>query len=255
MLSFFDNIEPTGGTEMTDLTIKQLFDGPSPRASRVARWDRRLWKIAMDVALFIALVATVLRFVNFSYNIDWRYSKDGWRLEQYSVDFGMPAQIEVHFNPETLESNVGEKLPKGVTVNTITAYAPLVSPGWKDAILLRVGIVPTTLLTLFIVWMLRKIVLTTVGSDTSEGNPFIRPNVRRLRWIALAIVLIPFVRHVSETALYHWSGFAMKGFEYMGAYYPPIFHPMPIGVGLLIFAMAEVFSTGIRLREDVEGLV
>jgi hypothetical protein len=47
----------------------------------------------------------------------------------------------------------------------------------------------------------------------------------------------------------------MKGFEYMGAYYPPIFHPMPIGVGLLIFAMAEVFSTGIRLREDVEGLV
>jgi hypothetical protein len=130
-----------------------------------------------------------------------------------------------------------------------------VNPGWKEQILLRVALVPIPLLILFIVWMLRKIVLTTVGDKASEGNPFIRPNVSRLRWIALAIVLMPFVRYVSEWARFDLSLSAMKDFLWMGNYSLPLFNPMPLAVGLLIFALAEVFAAGIRLREDVEGLV
>lgn len=228
--------------------------GTSSRNPGVLRWERRIWKWAMNLALLLASLAVIAALLNFRYTSRQKFTNTGWTPPEYSFQVGMFDNVKGYLTTENLESNVIEKLPKGVTVGPLEVYVPLKNPGWREEVHIRAP-AAKLLLILFMVWMLRKIVWTTLGDDGSEGNPFIRPNVRRLRWIAVAIALMPFAQAWVELAKENLVWTAMEEFAWLGTFYAPSVSYMPFAVGLLMFALAEVFGAGIRLREDVEGLV
>jgi hypothetical protein len=239
---------------MSDMTIRQSFMGPFPRNSVFARWNRGLWKWAMNLALLLAVAAVMSALLNLRYNATQKITTTGRTPLEYSFEVGMVDSVSGYLTTDNLESNINEKLPTGVTAGPLEVAVPLKNPGWREQIYVRAS-VPKVLLILFVVWMLRQIVWTTLGDDASEGNPFVRPNVRRLRWIAGAIVLMPFAQGWADIAQSNLVWMAMEEFLWLGTFYMPQASYMPFGVALLVFALAEVFAAGIRLREDVEGLV
>jgi hypothetical protein len=243
--------------EMSSSTIKQILRRTFSPNSGFVRWNRRLWKWTMNLALLLAAGAVLSALLVFRYTVQQRYTKTGWMPAEYSFQVGMLDNVEGYLTTENLESNVIEKLPEGVTAGPLGVVAPLKNPGWREEILIRAP-AAKLLLILFVVWMLRKIVWTTLGDDGSEGNPFVRPNVHRLRWIAAAIALVPFAQAGVEIAEYNLAWTAMEEFASLATWYVPGTHSVsyiPFAVALLILALAEVFSACIRLREDVEGLV
>jgi nitric oxide reductase large subunit len=115
--------------------------------------------------------------------------------------------------------------------------------------------VPPDLLFLAVIWLVRSIVKTTLGTDESEGDPFISPNVNRLRAIGIILMIAPVVgtwAAMAEEALFQRE-FAMGALTYMEFEAGAMF--TYFGVGILFLVVAEVFKMGLRLREDTEGLV
>ena len=90
---------------------------------------------------------------------------------------------------------------------------------------------------------------------TQAGDPFIRPNVRRLNTIALVVglggTISQFAQGVADNAPYT-SGRVPQTREMI---FTMTFTPLPLVVMMVIFVISETFRRGIALREDVEGLV
>jgi hypothetical protein len=100
-------------------------------------------------------------------------------------------------------------------------------------------------------WMLRRFV-----SSVARGDPFGDANVRRLRGLGYVLALggfiVQLVNYSFRSALYTTvppypgvhlgvAGFTLPGAALLG--------------GLGCFILAEVFATGVRLREDVEATI
>lgn len=102
-------------------------------------------------------------------------------------------------------------------------------------------------------WMLRRVLLS-VGS----GAPFDARNPRRLRWVALSVVLGTLLEPFST----YWATRAVladAGADPATAYlrwepWGP-FGLGDIGLALLALAAAEAFAQGRRLADDADGLV
>jgi len=96
--------------------------------------------------------------------------------------------------------------------------------------------------------------LTTVGPGLSSGDPFIKANVRRLRIMAGLIAILPIVSFWSQVAVWELVDGSLPG-KILWMSYDASGLPVQFGTALLLFILAEVFAAGVRLREDVEGLV
>ena len=87
-----------------------------------------------------------------------------------------------------------------------------------------------------------------------DGDPFTAANARRLTSLAVLVfvggLLLSVLHGVSQNALL--SAALPAGLERPSVLDLP-FWPAPVGT--LVFFLAEVFSRGARLREDVDGLV
>jgi Protein of unknown function (DUF2975) len=91
--------------------------------------------------------------------------------------------------------------------------------------------------------------LRAVFRTLRAGQPFVSANVRRIRWIGVAVI-------VGELA---WSGIVLFENRYAATHFTAAgirFNTMPavnavaIIYGLIILAIAEVFREGTRLEED-----
>jgi hypothetical protein len=84
-----------------------------------------------------------------------------------------------------------------------------------------------------------------------DGNPFIEPNIHRLRLIGFLLMLTPLATLLSGMADAEIRVGELARFNGPGA----VFSGDAILAGLGVFVLAQVFAHGVRLREDVEGTV
>ena len=112
-------------------------------------------------------------------------------------------------------------------------------------------LLPMVLVVAATIW--GAVLLSHFLDDLGRGEPFVRANVTRMRIIGLLLIVVPLVGDV----LY---GIARTvALEAAGADAATVFSvnitPAWVVAGLLVAAVAEAFASGIRLREDLDGLV
>jgi len=102
-------------------------------------------------------------------------------------------------------------------------------------------------LVLAAVWLLRGVL-----RSVRDRDPFTETNVKRLRALALVVLIgVPIadlIRSLCESELASSAGLESIGTDLT------IPGNAMLG-GLAIFVLAEVFATGVRLRDDLEGTV
>ena len=116
---------------------------------------------------------------------------------------------------------------------------------------------PEDLFFLALVWLVRNMVLSAWAGRSGEVTPFIRDNVRRLRWMAGLLAAL-WVYHLFLPTLTGELSFysALNDFGPVeGEYFPWYLSNGSLAVALLLLILAQVFSYGVRLQKDVEGLV
>jgi Protein of unknown function (DUF2975) len=88
-------------------------------------------------------------------------------------------------------------------------------------------------------------------SNLEQGVVFQSANVRRIRLIALAILIIPSMLYVSNWILAGIT-YTFHGHQYMTDM--PDLHQERVIIGalvaLVVFALGEIFNTGIKLKEE-----
>lgn len=149
------------------------------------------------------------------------------------------------------------QLPDGVQ-SSFLGLAAVINPTGKMAkVLLRTMTIPEDLFFLGIVWLLRSMILRVWVSPQGAITPFIRGNVLRIRGIAVLFgalwvyhLFLP--RLIDEVSLYS----TLNNIGPVISEEPPWFLTNgTLGVTVLLLILAEVFSRGVRLEKDVEGLV
>jgi hypothetical protein len=201
----------------------------------------------MNLAMLGAIGVVALDALDL--NFTWHFDTT---LRSFPIQIDAVRQHWASLDLPKAAPDLREKLPKNVELWNSWAAVKIENPTVIQKVLNRLSTVPLGVLFAAIVWMLRKIVLTAVGTETSDGDPFIEANVHRLRIIGLLLLVTPLVSSWAQ----------MAGIELVSRSLPkdlvaPVFD-IPFsyfGLGLLLFVLAEVFKIGVRLRQDVEGLV
>jgi len=240
MLSFVD---------MT--TFKQLLMGAYPRNSRPARWDRRVLMGVINLALFAAVAGMVIEGLDLHFS--WRITN----VDPLHITLSREHWATLALNPDVVAPGLKENLPRDLEPWNLSVVARIahLDPGAR--VLSLLSSVPMNLLLVVVIWFVRSIVRTTIGTDECDGDPFIAANVRRLRIIA-AILL---AAHLVD------AGARIADSEVLSRTVPKLppattvlelnVNAMLIyfGVGILMLVLAEVFKAGVQLRQDTEGLV
>jgi len=154
-------------------------------------------------------------------------------------------------------SDLQRQLPAGVQPIFMGVLAPIKATDARGKLFLRLMTLPEDLFFLALVWLVRNMVLSAWGGHTGEVTPFIRDNVRRLRWIAGLLGAL-WVYHVFLPTLTNELSFysALNDFGSVIGEDPQWYLTNgSLGVALLLLILAQVFSYGVRLQKDVEGLV
>src|SRR5215831_5246677 len=178
-------------------------------------------------------------------------------------------------NPRVIQANLGavyyeyidvkasdlrRQLPAGVQPTFMGVLAPIKATDARGKLFLRLMTLPEDLFFLALVWLVRNMVLSAWRGQTGEVTPFIRDNVRRLRWIAGLLAAL-WVYHVFLPTLTNELSFysALNDFGAViqedPQWYQWYLTNGSLGVALLLLILAQVFSYGVRLQKDVEGLV
>jgi hypothetical protein len=169
----------------------------------------------------------------------------------------VPGQALYHEYIALKREDLKIELPEGVQTSFL-GLAAIVHPTTPAAkALLRLMTVPEDLFFLGIAWLLRSMVLMAWGNPTGAITPFIRVNVVRLRWIAVLFGAL-WVYHLFLPQLIEEVSFytTLNNFGPVIGEDPPWFLTNgSLGIALLLLILAEVFSRGVRLEKDVEGLV
>jgi hypothetical protein len=154
-------------------------------------------------------------------------------------------------------SDLQLKLPDGVQPVFLGVTAIVRPTNTAARLLLRTMTIPDDLFLLALVWMIRSMVLAAWKSPVEPITPFIRGNVWRLRWIAVLFGAM-WVYHSILPVLTE----EVSGYSALHDFGPVIAETQPwyltngsLGIALLLLILAQVFSYGVRLQKDVEGLV
>jgi hypothetical protein len=178
-------------------------------------------------------------------------------------------------NPRVIQTNLGavyyeyidvkasdlrRQLPAGVQPTFMGVLAAIKATDARGNLFLRLMTLPEDLFFLVVVCLMRSMVLSAWAGTAGEVTPFIRSNVRRLRWIAGLFAAL-WVYHYSLPTFIDELSFysALNDFgSVIGEdpqWYQWYLTNGSLGVALLLLILAQVFSYGVRLQKDVEGLV
>ena len=159
---------------------------------------------------------------------------------------GMQLGIPVSFESDLQASRVASPSVRIDGVRIKDARGTLNIPIEGGEFLFANVAILITLMTfgLFVFTQLRAVFRTL-----RAGQPFVSANVRRIRWIGVAVI-------VGELA---WSGIVLFENRYAATHFAavgirfnttPAVNAVAIIYGLIILAIAEVFREGTRLEED-----
>jgi hypothetical protein len=162
-------------------------------------------------------------------------------------------------------SDLRLQLPSGVQPTFLGVLADIRRLDARGKLFLRLMTLPEDLFFLALVWLVRNMVLSAWSGQSGQSGqvtPFIRANVRRLRWIAglLAALWVYHLFLPSLTGeLSFYAGATPNAVNNLGR---AVGEDIPwyltngyLAVALLLLILAQVFSHGVRLQKDVEGLV
>ena len=158
-------------------------------------------------------------------------------------------------------SDLRLQLPAGVQPTFMGVAAVIKPTDARGKLFLRLMTLPEDLFFLALVWLVRSMVLSAWAGQSGEVTPFIRDNVRRLRWIAgllaaLWVYHLFLPRLTDELSVYSAQRNALNNlFQFVGEDTPWYLTNGYLAVALLLLILAQVFSYGVRLQKDVEGLV
>ena len=154
--------------------------------------------------------------------------------------------VDVPLPPETFEEGHAASVSVSVDVH---------DPSMKQRVIAAVPLLVWWTLVAFILWLLRGVARTGV-----RGEPFRPSNVIRLRWLGTIFLLgFPLATFV-ERSFTEW--FFSAG-VWTGGPLPPggiatkasLLSGPSILAAVSLFALAEVFAYGARLREDVDATI
>ena len=159
-------------------------------------------------------------------------------------------------------SDLRLQLPAGVQPTFLGVLADIRGLDARGKLFLRLMTLPEDLFFLALVWLVRNMVLSAWAGRSGQVTPFIRDNVRRLRWIAGLLAAL-WVYHLFLPTLTDELSFyagatpnAVNNFaQAVGEDTPWYLTNGYLAVALLLLMLAQVFSYGVRLQKDVEGLV
>jgi hypothetical protein len=222
-------------------------------ASRIAR--QLFYWISMLLVTLIAAITVMEAFgVYFFPHRSWSEGIDAKVIQNRG---GALYYKYIEVKPSDLQI----QLPAGVQPTFMGVLATIGNHRPVDArgkVFLRLMTLPEDLFFLALVWLVRGMVLSAWAGQAGEVTPFIRDNVRRLRWMAALLVSL-WVYHLSlptfvdelsfYSALNDWPGGGIR------EYIPWYLTNGSLAVALLLLILAQVFSYGVRLQKDVEGLV
>lgn len=206
----------------------------TPPISGAVRTGQVLVNALLVLALGFGLLAVV--------SIGFGFVRHGDSL-LYGDNFTVPLQLSA--------DDVGP-LPEGVRLDGgPDTLVEVHDPTTQQMLLRSAQDLGPAVLVIAGLWMLRRFV-----SSVARGDPFGDANVRRLRGLGYVLALggfiVQLVNHSFRSALYTTvppypgvhlgvAGFTLPGAALLG--------------GLGCFILAEVFATGVRLREDVEATI
>ena len=154
-------------------------------------------------------------------------------------------------------SDLRLQFPAGVQPTFMGVLAAIRPADARAKLFLRLMTLPEDLFFLTLVWLVRSMVLSAWTGQPGEISPFIRDNVRRLRWIAGLLaalwgyhLFLPTL--TNELSLY--TELSNLG-PMIGEDIPWYLTNGSLAVALLLLTLSQVFSYGVRLQKDVEGLV
>jgi hypothetical protein len=164
-----------------------------------------------------------------------------------SLLHGDPLTVPLQANPDHLRG-----LPPGIRLHDWpNVDVEIADPSIKVMALRSAADLPLVALLIGVLWLLRGL----VGS-VRAGEPFGEANVWRLRRLGAVLVAGGLAAAFVESLLRLWlfdalppdatTNLAGRGFELPGG---------AVLAGLGAYILAEAFSYGLRLREDVEGTV
>jgi hypothetical protein len=132
----------------------------------------------------------------------------------------------------------------------------LADPSLLQRVIATVPISVWWVLALVVLWLLRK-----VARSAAQGDPFEASNVTRLRWLgALFLVGFPLATMIAG----YFTDLLFSADVWTGGPLPPggietgfqvVVSAPAIMAAVCLFALAEVFSYGARLREDVDATI
>src|SRR3954463_15054026 len=228
---------------MSNDTMRNLASGGTLR-----RW---FYWISLLAVLAIA-AQTTLEALDIHY-----FPRRSWS-EGISPKVIQTINSKIYFEFITVRSSdLQLKLPDGVQPVFLGITAIVRPTNTAAKLLLRTMTIPDDLFLLALVWMIRSMVLAAWKSTAEPITPFIRSNVWRLRWIAVLFAAM-WVYHSILPVLTN----EVSGYSALNDFGPVIAETQPwyltngsLGIALLLLILAQVFSHGVRLQKDVEGLV
>jgi hypothetical protein len=159
-------------------------------------------------------------------------------------------------------SDLRLQLPDGVRPTFMGVLAEIKPADARGKLFLRLMTLPEDLFFLALVWLLRSMVLSAWTGQAGEVTPFIRDNVRRLRWIAGLLAAVWVYHLFLPTLTGELSVYAGATRNALNNFERHVVEDIPwyltngyLAVALLLLILAQVFSYGVRLQKDVEGLV
>jgi hypothetical protein len=133
--------------------------------------------------------------------------------------------------------------------------ADLADPVFTQRSIAAVPVLARWALAIAVLWLVRGL-----ARSAAEGDPFRGANVVRLRWLgALFLLGYPLATVVGAAATHRlfspgvWTGGPVPGGGIQTSYWVLSWPAIMAGVSL--FALAEVFAHGVRLREDVDATI
>ena len=152
---------------------------------------------------------------------------------------------DVPLPPETFEERGGP----------VTVSVDVHDPSTMQRVIAAVPVLVWWALVAVVLWLLRRVVRTA-----AKGDPFQRTNVTTLRWLGaiflLGFPLATFVERLFAEWFFSadvWTGGPLPpgGVATEG----PLLSGPAILAAVSVFALAEVFAYGARLREDVDATI
>src|SRR5215831_16091126 len=217
----------------------------NPSASGTAR-KLFYWISTLAVTLIAALTLLEAFGVYFFPHHSW---SEGINAKVIQIREGARYYRYVNVKPSDLRF----PLPAGVQPTFMGVLAEIKPTDARGRLFLRLMTLPEDLFFLALVWLVRNMMLSAWTGRAGEVTPFIRDNVRRLRWIAGLLAAL-WVYHLFLPTLTDELSFyagptpnAFNNFvgnQGVGEYIPWYLTNGYLAVALLLLILAQVFSYG-----------